>query len=62
MPDHKRLNAPDNTVPYQYHLKKDLQKKFAIQEKREDDRNHKEHRKICTYSDIYLSIIYNIVF
>lgn len=47
MPDPKRINAPDNTVPYQYYTKKVSQDKLTLSHIREDGRNHNEHRKIC---------------
>lgn len=47
--DHKRLNAPENTSPYQYYTET---KKGALKienGKREDGRSFNQHRKICNY-------------
>lgn len=49
MPDNKRLNAPDNTVPYHYYIERNLSSLKIKENLRDDGRNAKDHRKICNY-------------
>lgn len=57
--DHRRINGPEDTVPYHLFSKLNIQSlssKFADvykNGKRKDDRKSNEHRKMCKYKLTY---------